>query len=108
GYMSPEHARGEPIDARADVFAAGIVLWELLAGKRMYKKEAGGSSLLEVARRAVIPELAPKDLPHEEKLYGIVRKALATKREDRYVGASAMLRDVQGYMSEAKLVASPL
>src|SRR5258708_6414755 len=35
GYMSPEHARGQEIDARADVFAAGIVLWELAAGRRM-------------------------------------------------------------------------
>ena len=42
GYMSPEHARGEPIDARADVFAAGIVLWELAAGRRMYKAAEGG------------------------------------------------------------------
>jgi serine/threonine protein kinase len=108
GYMSPEHARGEPIDARADVFAAGIVLWELLAGKRMYKKEAHGASLLEVARRAEVPELPVKNLPHEEKLHGIVKKALATKREERFLTAGAMLRELQGYMSDAKLVASPL
>jgi serine/threonine-protein kinase len=107
GYMSPEHARGEAIDARADVFAAGIVLWELLSGRRMYKKESH-ASLLEVARRAEIPELQAKDLPHEEKLFAIVRKALATNKDDRYPTASAMLRELQGYMSEAKLVASPL
>ena len=107
GYMSPEHARGEPIDARADVFAAGIVLWELLAGRRMYKKEEA-ASLLDVARRAEIPPLPKKDLPHEEKLHAIVGKALATKREDRYPSANALLRDLSGYMSDAKLVASPL
>src|SRR3984957_20245519 len=37
GYMSPEHARGQPIDARSDVFAAGIVLWELASGRRLYR-----------------------------------------------------------------------
>src|ERR1700689_2914015 len=41
GYMSPEHARGESIDGRADVFAAGIVLWELAAGRRMYRPSEG-------------------------------------------------------------------
>src|SRR5688572_27582958 len=53
GYMSPEHARGEAIDARADVFAAGIILWELLAGRRLYKAQSG-EKLLDVARRAHI------------------------------------------------------
>jgi serine/threonine protein kinase len=107
GYMSPEHARAEPIDARADVFAVGIVMWELLAGRRMYRKESE-VPLLEQAKRAVIPELAKKGLPHEEKLHAIVMKALAPKRDDRYATAGAMLRDLDAYMSDAKLVASPL
>jgi serine/threonine-protein kinase len=107
GYMSPEHARGEPIDARADVFAVGIVLWELLMGRRMYRKESE-VPLLDQARGAMVPPLVSKGLPHEERLYGIVQKALAAKREDRYPSAGAMLRDLEAYMMEAKLVASPL
>ena len=107
GYMSPEHARGEPIDARADVFAVGIVLWELVAGKRMYRKESD-VPLLEQAKRGEIPDLPVKGLPHEERLHGIVKKALAAKREDRYPSAGAMLRDLEAFMSEAKMVASPL
>ena len=83
GYMSPEHARGEPVDARADVFAVGIVMWELLAGRRMYRKESE-VPLLEQARRADIPELPRKGLPLEEKLHAIVRRALAKNRDDRY------------------------
>src|SRR5580658_7844833 len=63
GYMSPEHARGEPIDARADVFAAGIVLWELAAGRRLYKTTGGRASLLDQARRADVPSLPEKGLP---------------------------------------------
>src|SRR5580692_10605877 len=51
GYMSPEHAAGQPIDARSDVFAAGIVLWELAAGRRLYKGGEGRDTLLEQARR---------------------------------------------------------
>ncbi len=107
GYMSPEHARAEPIDARADVFAVGIVMWELLSGRRMYRKESE-VPLLEQAKRAEIPVLLEKGLPHEAKLHAIVMKALAPNRNDRYASAGAMLRDVDAYMSDAKLVASPL
>ncbi len=107
GYMSPEHARGESLDARADVFAAGILLWELLIGRRMYRQDEG-STLLEQARRADIPPLSARGLPHEERLHAIARKALAPDREDRYPSAAAMLRDVEAYMRDANLVASSL
>src|ERR1700722_17135818 len=108
GYMSPEHARGEAIDARADVFAAGIVLWELAAGRRMYKASEGGSSLLDLARRASVPELPRNGLPGEDKLRSVIAKALSPRREARYASAGAMQRDLDGYAAAAKLMTSPL
>jgi serine/threonine-protein kinase len=111
GYMSPEHAAGQPIDARADVFAAGVVLWELAAGRRLYKGGDGADSLLEQARRAEVPELpahVAHALPDPDKLRAIVRKALARDRDARYVSAAAMLRDLEGYAASARLMTSPL
>jgi serine/threonine-protein kinase len=108
GYMSPEHARGEPIDARADVFAAGIILWELASGRRLYKAVEGGPTLLDQARKAEIPELAPADLPASALLRRIVSKALAVDRDARYPSASAMQRDLQEYAISGKLMTSPL
>jgi serine/threonine-protein kinase len=107
GYMSPEHARGESLDARADVFAAGIILWELLAGRRLYKSRAE-LSLLEQARRAEIPSLPEKGLPNHAELARIVARALAPSREDRYATAGAFLRDLEGYLAGAGLLASRL
>jgi serine/threonine-protein kinase len=107
GYMSPEHARGEAIDARADVFAVGIVMWELLAGRRMYRRESD-VPMIEQAKKADIPPLPEKGLPLEPKVHALVKKALAANRDERYASAAAMLRDVEALMSEAKLVASPL
>jgi serine/threonine protein kinase len=108
GYMSPEHARGEAIDSRADVFAAGIVLWELAAGRRMYKMGEGRDSLLEQARRANVPDLPPNGLPAEDKLRRIVSKALAPQPHARYPSAAAMHRDLDGYAVAARLMTSPL
>jgi serine/threonine protein kinase len=107
GYMSPEQARGETVDGRSDVFAAGIVLWELCAGRRLYK--AGpDESLLEVARRAAIPPLPLRELHDEPALHAIVRKALAKDANDRYGSASEMLRELEDYAARARLVGSPL
>jgi serine/threonine-protein kinase len=103
GYMSPEHARGEAIDARADVYAAGIVLWELAAGRRMYRRRDGGPSLLELARRAEVPQLPSCGTREDRGLRDILGKALAMDREERYGSAAAMLRDLEAYVSRAKL-----
>jgi len=108
GYMSPEHANGEKLDARADVFATGILLWELLAGKRLYSTKGSGKSLLEQARNADIPALPSRDLPDEARLYRIVTKALAKDKAERYASASAMLRDLEDYMVASKYTVSPL
>lgn len=107
GYMSPEHARGEALDARADVFAAGIILWELLAGRRLYKVRAE-TSLLDQARRAEIPPLPDRGLPDHAELERIVRKALARDRGERYPSASAFQRDLECYLAKAGLLASRL
>jgi serine/threonine-protein kinase len=108
GYMSPEHARGEGLDARADVFAAGIILWELAAGRRLYRVEDSRGSLLELARAAAIPELPKLGLPQEAQLQSIVSKALSKERDARYQSAGAMLRDLEGYAASARLMTSPL
>ncbi len=108
GYMSPEHARGEPVDARADVFAVGILLWELLAGRRMYRQVDGGPSLLEQAKRGDIPPLPERGLTNEDVLHKIAMKALAKNPADRYPSAAAMLREIDAYLAAANVVVSPI
>jgi eukaryotic-like serine/threonine-protein kinase len=107
GYMSPEHARGEEVDARSDVFAAGIILWELLAGRRLYKPRSE-VPLIEQAQKAEIPPVADKELPKQELLNEIVMKALAVARDSRYQTASAFARDLEKYLADAGLLASRL
>ena len=107
GYMSPEHARGEEVDPRGDVFAAGIILWELLSGRRYYRASPG-ERLIDVARRAEGQEIASRGLPREKELFAIVTRALEVDREVRYPTAAAMLRDLEAYAARARLLASPL
>jgi eukaryotic-like serine/threonine-protein kinase len=107
GYMSPEHARGEPLDARADVFAAGIILWEMLAGRRYYRAQSGESPL-ELARRAPYQDPPARGLPGEEELVAIVRRSLAPVRDERFASAQAMLRELEGYVGRSGLIASSI
>ena len=108
GYMSPEHARGESLDARADVFAAGIILWELASGRRLYRVSDDGLTLLDHARRAEVPPLPDRGLPAVDDLQAIVTRALSADREGRYPSAAAMQRDLEGYAIRARLMTSPL
>jgi serine/threonine protein kinase len=105
-YMAPEHARGEPIDARADVFAAGIVLWELCAGRRLYK--GSEEEMLALAQQAKVPPLPERGLPEQAKLQAVLDRALARYRDDRFQSAQEFLRALEDYAIGAKLMASQL
>jgi serine/threonine protein kinase len=85
-YMSPEQARGGPVDARSDVYAAGAVLFRMLTGKRHVELRG----LDELAARAAIAEAQPRDLPKAPPgIEGVLRRALANRPEERYPSARA-------------------
>ena len=105
-YMSPEHARGDELDARADVFAAGILLWELCAGRRLYKGTE--AEMLAMARLGEVPHLPDRGLPDQLALQRVLDRALAADREDRFESAAAMLDALEDYAMANRLMASPL
>ncbi|MCC6899796.1 MAG: serine/threonine protein kinase [Polyangiaceae bacterium] len=108
GYMSPEAAAGGQVDARSDVFAAGVILWELLAGRRLYRGEGGRPPSLEQARRAEIPDLPARDLPSEGELFAIVKRALARNPDERWPSAREFSRELEDWAGRSGMLASPL
>jgi serine/threonine protein kinase/tetratricopeptide (TPR) repeat protein len=83
GYMSPEQARGESVDRRSDLYALGVIFWEVLAGRPIHGG-LGGEALLDIVRSGIIepPTTHADGIPVE--LEQIALKALAPAREDRY------------------------
>lgn len=92
-YMSPEQVEGKPLDGRSDVFSLGIVLYEMLTGRRLFKAKTRDETLARV-RRAEVP--SPRGYRPEisEDLEAILLKALAARRDDRYHSAAAFLEDL--------------
>jgi eukaryotic-like serine/threonine-protein kinase len=105
-YMSPEQARGDELDARADVFAAGIILWELCAGRRLYR--GSEAEMLAQAKRGVVPALPERGLPNQATLQAVLDRALATRREERFESAQAFLNALEEYAMSARVMASQL
>ena len=62
-YMSPEQARGREVDTRADIWAFGVVLWEMLVGRRLFAGESAGDMLAGVLRDTPDWEILPADTP---------------------------------------------
>ncbi len=100
-YMSPEQANGQQIDHRSDIFSTGIILYELLAIRRMFTGET--MQVLSLVRDAQYdpPEEVIPDLPSE--LNAILHQALAKDPDDRYQSASEMLADIEEFMFELSL-----
>ncbi len=93
GYMSPERARCLPADRRADVFAAGTLLHEMLTGERLF---TGRSELavLEKVRQAQVPPPSTLNPQVSRRLDRAVLRALAREVEDRTPWAADLARDI--------------
>ena len=92
-YMSPEQARGLPVDKRADVWAFGVVLYEMLTGSRPFQGEDVSLTLASVMKSDVNATVLPADLP--ETLRTVIRQCLQKdpKRRIRDVGDVSLAMD---------------
>jgi eukaryotic-like serine/threonine-protein kinase len=99
-YMAPEQARGERVDARADIFAAGVILWELVTNQRLFAPQATLAADLERAVNPTVesPSRVNPALPPALDL--VARRALAVAREERYHDAEDLRRDLAMILAE--------
>lgn len=89
-YMSPEQVQGESVDARSDLFSLGVVLWELLAGHRLYRADSEGELFAKV-RQAEVPPLREQNPEVTPELEAVIRRLLAARVEDRFQTAADAL-----------------
>jgi eukaryotic-like serine/threonine-protein kinase len=106
GYMSPEQVRGQAVDHRSDIFSLGIILYELLSGKRAFQGESSADMMTAILREDP-PEL-PDSVPLG--LRQIVHRCLEKKPQERFQSARDLafaLRSLSGSTGVAKIVGAP-
>lgn len=92
-YMSPEQARGKPLDGRSDLFSLAVVLWEMLTHKRLFLGNSDFVTLSNVLKQdAPAPSSMNPDVP--EALDAIVLRALAKDRDERQANVEQFARDL--------------
>src|SRR5262245_36594830 len=86
GFMSPEQARGDPVDLRSDVFSAGVLLYALLSGECPFGEDDTGETLARVQLGRYQP---PTGVDRFHRFEPLLRRALAPRPEDRFPSAGA-------------------
>ncbi len=96
-YMSPEQVRGSTIDRRTDIFALGVVLWEMTTGQRLFRMDSDLETLEKVQACVVPPPSTVRpDFPAE--LESVIMRALQKRREVRFQTARELSRALQQYL----------
>lgn len=97
-YMAPEQCKGEIVDARADLYAVGVLLYEMLAGRTPFS----GKNMAEIVYKTVnepVPPIAQFNSAVPETVARIIKRALAKHPADRYASAQEMALEVQDAMA---------
>lgn len=104
-YLSPESAWGRNVDLRADVFACGVILWELLTGQRLFLGQSDIETV-ELVRRAEVPPVRRINPKVPEKLEQIILKSLALRPEHRFDDCGQLAEALMGFLFEHGLKVS--
>jgi len=101
-YLSPEQALGETINQQADLYALGLVFYETLTGRRVYKFSSDVEAIRTIPKKDIDPLIkSMPDLP--EEINRIVMKCLEKDKEKRYQNASALYKDLLVCKKELKI-----
>ncbi len=98
GYMSPEQVDGLEVDARTDIFALGIMLWEMLSEQRLFLSNNEMTTLRKI-RDCKIPSLRQIDPNIPIELEKIVNKGLTRNKTQRYQTAAELQKDLQSFLN---------
>jgi|GEM_PF-2573409 len=97
GYMSPEQARGESVDRRADIYSLGIVFWEALADRRLFVGDNDAAVLNQVLNPQIVaPSVHRPEVPPE--LDVICLRCLEPDPDRRFADAQDLAEDLEGYL----------
>jgi len=98
GYMSPEQVRGQPADARSDIFALGCVLYEMVTGRRAFDRNTGADTMSAILRDEP-PELADSGKTIPLELARIIRHCLEKDADQRFESARDLAFDLRAVLS---------
>jgi eukaryotic-like serine/threonine-protein kinase len=104
-YMSPEQAWGKELDGRSDLFGLGVVLWEVLALERLFKRENDTATLRAVVGAEVVPP-SHKESAVPKGLDAIVLKALTRDLDSRYQTGNEFKKALEAFLTKQRLYAT--
>jgi serine/threonine protein kinase/tetratricopeptide (TPR) repeat protein len=103
-YMSPEQVRGRKLDRRSDLYSAGVVLYELLVGHRLFS-HSDPEEKLRMVREAIIPDPRPENAAITDDLWDILRSALTQERDERCATAEVFEAALREFLFRHQLQA---
>jgi eukaryotic-like serine/threonine-protein kinase len=104
-YLSPEQAQGLPLDGRSDIYSLGVVVYEMLTGRRPFEGDSPVSIAYKHVREMPRPPSTHRgDIPRS--LEAIIMTAMAKRPEDRYSSAALMRRDLEAFAAGREVTAT--